>query len=165
MYSLYVCIWKWKSFNSTHCNPVDYIVHGILQARILSLLQVIFPAQRSNPGLPHRRHILYQLSHKARPYIYMYFWSHHMTCGILVPWLGIEPMPSALKAWGVLTTLPGKSWCTIICFTGIRGSDSQFLKVIYAIFSYYNIGCIPWVVQYIRVAHFNHNDLYFLIPR
>ena len=31
----------------------------------LSLLQGIFPTQGSNPGLPHRRRILYQLSHEA----------------------------------------------------------------------------------------------------
>ena len=47
----------------TLCDPMDYTVHGILQARILewaayssrlgSLLQGIFPAQGSNPGLPH----------------------------------------------------------------------------------------------------------------
>ena len=33
----------------------------------LSLLQGIFPTQRSNPGLPHCRWILYQLSHKGSP--------------------------------------------------------------------------------------------------
>ena len=33
----------------------------------LSLLQGIFPTQDSNPGLPHCRQILYQLSHKGRP--------------------------------------------------------------------------------------------------
>ena len=46
------------------------IVHGILQARILewvALLQGIFTTQGSNPGLPHYRQILYQLSHKASP--------------------------------------------------------------------------------------------------
>ena len=32
---------------------------------LLSLLQGIFPTQGSNPGLPHRRRILYQLSHKG----------------------------------------------------------------------------------------------------
>ena len=31
----------------------------------LSLLQGIFPTQRSNPGFPHCRWILYQLSHKV----------------------------------------------------------------------------------------------------
>ena len=30
----------------------------------LSLLQGIFPTEGSNPGLPHRRRILYQLSHR-----------------------------------------------------------------------------------------------------
>ena len=49
--------------------------HGlILQARILdwgslSLLQGIFPTQRSNPSLLHCRWILYQLSHKGSPRI------------------------------------------------------------------------------------------------
>ena len=35
----------------------------------LSLLQGIFPTQRSNPGLPHCRQILNQLSHKGSPRI------------------------------------------------------------------------------------------------
>ena len=34
-----------------------------------SLLQGIFPTQGSNPGLPHCRWILYQLSHKGSPRI------------------------------------------------------------------------------------------------
>ena len=33
----------------------------------LSLLQGIFPTQGSNPGLPHCRRTLYQLSHKGSP--------------------------------------------------------------------------------------------------
>ena len=33
----------------------------------LSLRQGIFPTQGSNPGLPHCRRILYQLSHKGSP--------------------------------------------------------------------------------------------------
>ena len=44
---------------------------GILQAKILEwvavLLQGIFPTQGLNPGLPHRRWILYQLSHQGNP--------------------------------------------------------------------------------------------------
>ena len=36
---------------------------------ILSLLQGIFPTQGSNPGIPHYRQILYQLSHKGSPRI------------------------------------------------------------------------------------------------
>ena len=53
----------------TLCDPMDYRVHGLLQARILSLLQGIFPTQGSNPGLSHCRWILYQLSHKGSPRI------------------------------------------------------------------------------------------------
>ena len=34
-----------------------------------SLLQVVFPTQGSNLGLPHCRHILFQLSHKGSPRI------------------------------------------------------------------------------------------------
>ena len=34
-----------------------------------SLLQGIFPTQGSNPGLPHCRQILYQLSHQGSPRI------------------------------------------------------------------------------------------------
>ena len=34
-----------------------------------SLLQGIFPIQGSNPGLPHCRQILYQLSHRGSPRI------------------------------------------------------------------------------------------------
>ena len=51
--------------------PMDYTVHGILQARILEWVAFpsrIFPAQGSNPGLPHCRQILYQLSHKGSPF-------------------------------------------------------------------------------------------------
>ena len=35
----------------------------------LSLLQGIFPTQGSNPGLPHCRQSLYQLSHKGSPVV------------------------------------------------------------------------------------------------
>ena len=51
--------------------PMDYIVHGILQARILEW--VAFPSSTDlpNPGIeprsPHWRWILYLLSHKGSP--------------------------------------------------------------------------------------------------
>ena len=55
----------------TLCSPMNYTVHGILQARIVvgscSLLQGIFPTQGLNPGLPHCRQILYLLSYQGRP--------------------------------------------------------------------------------------------------
>ena len=56
----------------TLCDPMDYTVHGILQARILEWVAFpfsrgIFPTQGWNPGLLHCRQILYQLSHEGSP--------------------------------------------------------------------------------------------------
>ena len=53
---------------------MDYTAHGILQARILECVAFpfsrgIFPTQVSNPGLPHCRGILYQLSYNGSPRI------------------------------------------------------------------------------------------------
>ena len=52
-------------------NPMDYIVHEILQARILEWVAFPFSrgsSQNSNRiGLPHCRWSLYQLSHKGSP--------------------------------------------------------------------------------------------------
>ena len=55
----------------TLSDPMDYILQaGTLEwVATLSLLQRIFPTQGSNPGLPHCRRILYQLSHKGSPRI------------------------------------------------------------------------------------------------
>ena len=59
----------------TLCNPMDYSVpgysvHGESPGKNTGVgchfpLQGIFPTQGSNPGLPHCRSILYQLSHKG----------------------------------------------------------------------------------------------------
>ena len=59
----------------TLCNPVDCTsVCGILQARTLEWVAIafsrgIFPTQGWNPGFPHGRQILYQLSHQGSPRI------------------------------------------------------------------------------------------------
>ena len=52
----------------TPCDPMDYSVQGVLQARILewvdfSLLQQMTPTQELNWGLLHCKWILYQLSY------------------------------------------------------------------------------------------------------
>ena len=56
----------------TLCDPIDYTVHGIhsrknIGAGSLPLLQGVFPTQGLNPGLPHCRRVLYQMSHKGSP--------------------------------------------------------------------------------------------------
>ena len=76
----------------TLCNPMDYRPwnspgqnNGVGR---LSLLHGIFPTQGSNPGLPHWRWSLYQLSHKRSPRILEWaayslssgsFWSRNRT--------------------------------------------------------------------------------------
>ena len=54
----------------TLCDPMDCSPWNSpdqnTEVGSLSLLQRIFPTQRSNPSLPHYRWILYQLSHKER---------------------------------------------------------------------------------------------------
>ena len=65
--------WKWNSLSHVWL----LVTHGLYSpwnspgqnpgVGSLSLLQGIFPTQGSNPGLPHCRWVLYQLSHKGNP--------------------------------------------------------------------------------------------------
>ena len=56
----------------TLCDPMDYAVLEILQARTLEWVPFPspghLPPQGPNPGLPHCRRILYQLSHQRCPW-------------------------------------------------------------------------------------------------
>ena len=60
---LYISEVKITQLCPTLCGSMDYTVGS------LSPLQGIFPTQGLNPGLPHCRRILYQLSHKGSPRI------------------------------------------------------------------------------------------------
>ena len=65
-------MWSENQIYLNLCNPMDYTVHGILQARILGshfLLQGIFPTQEMNPGLPHCRQIHNSLKSPGSPRI------------------------------------------------------------------------------------------------
>ena len=77
---------------------------------ILSLLQGIIPTQGSNPGLPHCRQILYQLSHKGLEWVGLSFPGD-------LPHPGIEPTSPVTPALtgGFFNTEPaekpmGKNW-------------------------------------------------------
>ena len=50
-----------------------------------SLLQAIFPTQELDPGLPHCRKILYQLSHQGSPFSWVQF-SHSVMSNSATPW-------------------------------------------------------------------------------
>ena len=63
---------KFAQSCSTHCDPTDCIVAGILQARILKWVAFPFSRGSSQPRdrtqvSPHCRWIFYQLSHKGSP--------------------------------------------------------------------------------------------------
>ena len=70
----------------------------------LSLLQGIFPTRRLNPGLPHCRQILYQLSHNGSPRILEWV-AYPFSRGS--SWSGIEPGSPALQADSLSTELCG----------------------------------------------------------
>ena len=60
------------------CNPKDYTVHGIVQARILEWVASPFsrepyPTQGWNPGLLHCRQITYHLSDQGSPIWWVYW--------------------------------------------------------------------------------------------
>ena len=73
-----------------------------------SLLQGIFPTQGSNPGPPHCRQILYQLSHQGRPRILE--WYPIPSPGEL-PNPEIEPRSPTLQADSFPAEVPGKQTC------------------------------------------------------
>ena len=66
-------LWKWQSLSCVRLFATSWTIQSMEFSRPeswsgnLSLLQGIFPTQGSNPGLPHFRQILYQLSHKGSP--------------------------------------------------------------------------------------------------
>ena len=74
---LYLCIHRskdWESLSHVHFFVTPWTIQSMefssgQKTRVGSrfLLQGIFPTQGSNPGLPHCRWILYQLSHKGAP--------------------------------------------------------------------------------------------------
>ena len=83
-------------------------VHGILQAKntevgSCSLLHGIFPTQGSNPGLPHCRQIIYQLSHQGSPRILEWV-TYPFSSGSS----HIQPGSSALQADSSPTELSGE---------------------------------------------------------
>ena len=101
---------KVVQLSPTLCDPMDYTVHGILQARILEW--VAFPFSRGssqprdpNPGFPHCRQILYQMSHKGSPRILE--WVAYPSPGDLSD-PEIDPGSLALQVDSLPTELSGK---------------------------------------------------------
>ena len=73
----------------TLCVPVDYTVHGILQARVLEWVAFHFSRGSSQPqglngGLAHCRRVLYELSHKGHGLNFTRKVGKKLNCGNLI---------------------------------------------------------------------------------
>ena len=93
--------WVAFPFSRGSSQPRDQTQESTLQAEpqgkpkntgvgSLSLLQGIFPTQGSNPGVPHCRQILYQLSHKGDPSIRYGNGKSHTMNSILIVLIDME---------------------------------------------------------------------------
>ena len=93
-----------------------------------SLLQGIFPTQGLNPGLPHCRRVLYQLSYQGSP---QRLWEidhvqslmKHKTCDKPKPFL--ETQTKVLSSSGLRAVIPGWFWSLVLC--SCSDWDSSFL--------------------------------------
>ena len=85
-----------------------------------SLLQGIFPTQGSNPGLPHCRWILYQLSHKGSPRELIF----PIAGGSPSCWLSAQVLHRSYPWWEILTqhhnSLLGQFLFVTHCFRDIK---------------------------------------------
>ena len=109
------CHHKWVKVTQscrTLCDPVDYTVHGVLQARLLEWVAFPFSKGSSHPESKPRWWNLYQLSHKGSPE----FWSGYpISSPADLPDPGIELESPALEADSLPTELSGKpkEWINI----------------------------------------------------
>ena len=103
--------------NSMHCSPQGSSVHGILRARILEWIAILF-SKGSNPGLLHYRQILYHLSHQESPWIIP-----KPSCSQSIEnWPSAKPVPGAKKYCchrrsGGSNGSPLCHWLSIVLYT------------------------------------------------
>ena len=106
-------------FDPMDCNPSGSSVHGDSPGKDIgvdchALLHGIFPTQGLNPGLPHCRQILYQLSHQGSPRI--------------LEWVAY-PFPrgsSQPRNWTGVSCIAGgffTSWATKLCHVSSSYSE------------------------------------------
>ena len=75
IYHTYMCVSHY--FRPMDCSPLGSSVHGVLKARRLQWIAIlfpqgIFPTQGSNPHFLHFRQILHYLSHQGSIHTYVY---------------------------------------------------------------------------------------------
>ena len=113
----------------TLCDPIDISPWNSLGQNTgvgsLSLLQGIFPTQGSDPGLPHCRQILYQLSHKRAIFFHN---SGGWKSKIKVLAKLISGMTSLLGLQTLFTVL-AHSLCSV-CAPGVHSASYKDINVI-----------------------------------
>ena len=67
-----------------------------------------------------------------------FFWLHHVACGILMPWLRIEPVPPAFGAWCL------NHWTTKEV---PRGNFFRVIKLLYILI----VLMITWVYPFVKI--------------
>ena len=119
----------------------------------LSLLPGIFPTQGSNPGLPHCRQILYQLSHKGT----QEYWSWQpIPSSADLPDPGIELGSPVLQADSLPAELSGKP---VVVINGFKSNQAP-IKINKLIF--FKSSSFP---HRIKLRVFPKSDLAFLDNR
>ena len=104
---------KWKSLSRVWLFATPWTIQSMEFSRpgywsgSCSLLQGIFSTQRGNPGLPHCKQILHQLSHQGNPR--MLEWVAIPSLEDL-PKAEIETRSPALQVDSLPADLPGKSY-------------------------------------------------------
>ena len=84
--------WKWKSLSHVQLFETPWTIQSMEVSRPESwsgqsfLLQGIFSTQGLNPGLPHCRHILYQLSHKGSMYFHSFIFFNPFNWCLINKW-------------------------------------------------------------------------------
>ena len=84
--------WKWKSFSHVRLFETSWTIQSMEFSRPEYWsgwpfpFQGIFPTQGSNPGLPHCRWILYQLSHQGMLFRHFFWPRQNVSFALLLIW-------------------------------------------------------------------------------
>ena len=140
--SWFTCCWSlaWRIFMSNFLPP-----HGLYNpwnspgqnTRVgsLFLFQGIFTTQGLNPGLPHYRQILYQLSHKGSPRILEW---------VAYPFSSGSSRPRNQTGVSCIAGRFFTNWTMREAYLDIRKSINVFLFLIYLLF-YFIVLVLPYI--------------------
>ena len=138
----------------------------------LSLLQRIFPTQGSNPGVPHCRRILYQLSHKGTPSILEWV-AYPFSSGSSWPrdWIGVSWIAGRFFTnWAIrgdISVLLGhlkKQCCRY--FQDIDLNNRYLINEVIYVFFEFQIFWFEFIAEWVLIYvcfSFTHCNFYFMM--